>query len=153
MSNLDPTPAYPFGHGLSYTEFTYAELSLGSAEIPTDGEVEISCRVRNTGDVPGAEVVQLHTADPVAQLPRPVTQLTGFARVFLAPGEERHVTFRLVGCDGGAGPVAGNLSDFPGAPTDGYRPTASSRWAAEPSPRSRNAEISATNRSASSSQG
>lgn len=95
VSNLDPTPAYPFGHGLSYTEFAYAELSLGSTEIPTDGEVEISCLVRNTGDQPGAEVVQLYTTDPVAQLPRPVTQLTGFTRVFLAPGEERRVTFRL----------------------------------------------------------
>ncbi|WP_338682762.1 glycoside hydrolase family 3 N-terminal domain-containing protein [Streptomyces acidiscabies] len=95
VSNLDPTPAYPFGHGLSYTEFAYSGLTLGAAEIPTDGEVEISCLVRNTGDLEGTEVVQLYTADPVAQLPRPVTQLTGFARVALAPGQERRVTFRL----------------------------------------------------------
>ncbi|GAQ56041.1 glycoside hydrolase family 3 N-terminal domain-containing protein [Streptomyces acidiscabies] len=95
VSNLDPTPAYPFGHGLSYTEFAYSGLTLGAAEIPTDGEVEISCLVRNTGERAGAEVVQLYTADPVAQLPRPVTQLTGFARVALAPGQERRVTFRL----------------------------------------------------------
>ncbi|MGJ5895417.1 glycosyl hydrolase [Streptomyces sp. V2] len=95
VSNLDPTPAYPFGHGLSYTEFAYADLTLGAAEIPTDGEAEISCLVRNTGDRAGAEVVQLYTADPVAQLPRPVIQLTGFARVSLTPGEERRVTFRL----------------------------------------------------------
>ncbi|WP_314176478.1 beta-xylosidase/alpha-l-arabinosidase [Streptomyces winkii] len=95
VSNLDPTPAYPFGHGLSYTTFTYEDLSLTAAEIPTSGEVEIGCLVRNTGDRPGAEVVQLYTADPVARLPRPVTQLTGFARVRLDPGEQRRVTFRL----------------------------------------------------------
>ncbi|HEY8978516.1 MAG TPA: glycoside hydrolase family 3 N-terminal domain-containing protein [Streptomyces sp.] len=95
VSNLDPTPAYAFGHGLSYTTFAYDGLELSADGIPTDGEVDISCLVRNTGDRPGAEVVQLYTADPVAQLPRPITQLTGFARVRLAPGEQRRVTFRL----------------------------------------------------------
>ncbi|TRO58282.1 glycoside hydrolase family 3 N-terminal domain-containing protein [Streptomyces sp. IB201691-2A2] len=95
VSNLDPTPAYPFGHGLSYTAFAYDGFELSAEEISTDGEVEISCLVRNTGDLPGSEVVQLYTADPIAQLPRPVTQLTGFARVLLAPGERRRVTFRL----------------------------------------------------------
>ena len=95
VSNLDPTPAYPFGHGLSYTEFAYSGLTLSATEIPTDGEVEISCLVRNTGEREGAEVVQLYTADPVAQLPRPVIQLTVFTRLSLAPGEERRVTFRL----------------------------------------------------------
>ncbi|MFG1667884.1 glycoside hydrolase family 3 N-terminal domain-containing protein [Streptomyces sp. Y7] len=95
VSNLDPTPAHPFGHGLSYTSFAYDALELSAERIATDGEVEISCLVRNTGDRAGDEVVQLYTAAPVARLPRPVTQLTGFARVRLAPGEQRRVTFRL----------------------------------------------------------
>ncbi|MBO4259282.1 glycoside hydrolase family 3 N-terminal domain-containing protein [Streptomyces griseorubiginosus] len=95
VSNLDPTPAYPFGHGRSYTTFAYDGFGVSAEEIATDGEVEISCRVRNTGDLPGSEVVQLYTADPLAQLPRPVTQLTGFMRVHLAPAEERRVVFRL----------------------------------------------------------
>jgi beta-xylosidase len=95
VSNLDPTPAYPFGHGLSYTTFAYDGFELSAQEIRTDGEVEISCLVRNTGEVPASEVVQLYTADPIAQLPRPVTQLTGYARVRLSPGQQRRVTFRL----------------------------------------------------------
>ncbi|MER7786748.1 glycoside hydrolase family 3 N-terminal domain-containing protein [Streptomyces sp. NPDC097640] len=95
VSNLDPTPAYPFGHGLSYTTVAYDELTVSSEEMATDGEVEVSCVVRNTGDRAGAEVVQLYTADPVARLPRPVTQLTGYSRVRLAAGEQRRVTFRL----------------------------------------------------------
>ncbi|MDX2898657.1 glycoside hydrolase family 3 C-terminal domain-containing protein, partial [Streptomyces scabiei] len=95
VSNLDPTPAYPFGHGLSYTSFAYDALTLSAGTVPTDGAVDISCLVRNTGDRPGTEVVQLYTADPIARLPRPVTQLTGFTRVRLDPGEQRRVTFRL----------------------------------------------------------
>lgn len=95
VSNLDPTPVYPFGHGRSYTTFSYDGFEVSAEELATDGEVGISCLVRNTGDLPGTEVVQLYTADPVAQLARPVTQLTGFARVRLAPGEQRKVTFRL----------------------------------------------------------
>ncbi|WP_327699823.1 glycoside hydrolase family 3 N-terminal domain-containing protein [Streptomyces sp. NBC_00459] len=95
VSNLDPSPAYPFGHGLSYTTFAYDGFEVSAHEIRTDGEVEISCVLRNTGEIPGSEVVQLYSADPIAQLPRPVTQLTGYARVRLAPGEQRRVTFRL----------------------------------------------------------
>jgi len=94
-SSVDPTPQFAFGHGLSYTSFEYADLVLTPAEIPTDGAVEITCTVRNTGDRAGDEVVQLYLSDPVAQVVRPVRWLAGFARVPLEPGQARQVTFRL----------------------------------------------------------
>ena len=96
VSNIDPTPAFPFGHGLSYTTFDVRGLRRRTpTRSPTDGEVEVSCVVRNTGDRAGAEVVQLYLADPVAQVTRPVTQLAGFARVALEPGAQARVAFRL----------------------------------------------------------
>jgi beta-xylosidase len=95
VSNLDPTPLFAFGHGLSYTTFEYAELALSADELATDGEVEITCVVRNTGDRAGAEVVQLYLSDPVAPVTRPVTWLAGFERVPLEPGEAARVTFTL----------------------------------------------------------
>jgi beta-xylosidase len=94
-SSVDPTPLYAFGHGLSYTTFAYSDLVLSDQEVATDGAVEISCTVRNTGGVSGAEVVQLYLADPVAQVARPERWLAGFTRVGLAPGEAKRVAFRL----------------------------------------------------------
>jgi beta-glucosidase-like glycosyl hydrolase len=95
VSNLDPTPLFAFGHGLSYTTFEYGDFALSAGEIATDGEVEISCVVRNAGDRAGAEVVHLSLSDPVAPVTRPVTQLAGFLRVVLDPGERARVTFTL----------------------------------------------------------
>ena len=92
---VDPTPLFAFGHGLSYTTFEYADLELSAAEVPTDGEVRVSCTVRNTGPVAGTEVVQLYLGDPVATVVRPVKWLAGFARASLAPGEAARVTFLL----------------------------------------------------------
>ncbi|MGW6022846.1 beta-xylosidase/alpha-l-arabinosidase [Streptomyces sp. NPDC055099] len=89
-SNLDPTPLYPFGHGLSYTTFGW-EVSPVPAELPTDGEVTLRLTVTNTGPVPGTEVVQLYLHDPVGQVARPVTRLIGYARVPLSPGESAEV--------------------------------------------------------------
>jgi beta-xylosidase len=94
-SDVDPTPLFAFGHGLSYTTFGYEDLELSGGHAPTDGEVGISCTVRNTGSVAGAEVVQLYLSDPVASVVRPVRWLAGFIRVTLAPGESARVTFRL----------------------------------------------------------
>ena len=94
-SSVDPTPLFAFGHGLSYTTFEYAGLALSADEVATDGAVEVSCTVRNTGLVAGAEVVQLYLGDPVASVARPERWLTGFARVALAPGEAARITFRV----------------------------------------------------------
>jgi beta-xylosidase len=94
-SAADPAPLFAFGHGLSYTTFGYSDLAISAAEVATDGVAGISCTVRNTGSRSGAEVVQLYLSDPVAQVVRPVRWLAGFARVALAPGQARHVEFRL----------------------------------------------------------
>lgn len=94
VSSVDPSPAFPFGHGLSYTSFELSDFAAAE-ELPSDGEVEVSCLVRNTGDRSGAEVVQLYLHDPVASVTRPVRQLVGFARVELDAGATTEVTFRL----------------------------------------------------------
>jgi beta-xylosidase len=94
-SDVDPTPLFAFGHGLSYTTFGYTDLELSADHAPTDGGVGISCTVSNTGSVAGTEVVQLYLSDPVASVVRPTRWLAGFARVPLAPGESARVTFRL----------------------------------------------------------
>jgi beta-glucosidase-like glycosyl hydrolase len=95
ISNLDPTPLFPFGYGASYTTFEIDDLRISDAEIPTDGEFTASVRVRNTGSRAGEEVVQLYLHDVVAQVTRPVKQLAGFARVRLEPGAGADVRFRV----------------------------------------------------------
>lgn len=97
VSNLDPTPLYPFGHGRSYTTFEWADCTGGEAltELGTDGSYDVSVTVRNTGDREGAEVVQLYLHDPVASVTRPDVRLIGYRRVELAAGEASRVTFRF----------------------------------------------------------
>ncbi|MDN5570077.1 MAG: glycoside hydrolase family 3 C-terminal domain-containing protein [Propionibacteriaceae bacterium] len=92
-SNLDLTPAFAFGHGLSYTTFAHSDLSTSSREVPTDGSVDVTVTVTNTGDRAGVEVVQLYGHDVAAQVVRPLRELLGYARVALEPGESRRVTF------------------------------------------------------------
>ncbi len=83
--------AYPFGHGLSYTSFAFSDLSACF-----DGEKgEARVKVKNTGDVDGAEVVQLYIGLPESKLFRPVRELKGFKKVFLKAGEEKEVVFTL----------------------------------------------------------
>ena len=95
VSNLDPTPLFPFGHGRSYTGFAVDDLRISDESVPTDGEFTVTVRVRNTGSRAGDEVVQLYLHDVVAQVTRPVKQLAGFARVPLEPGEAKDVLFRV----------------------------------------------------------
>lgn len=95
VSNLDPTPLYPFGHGLSYTTVEYSAWEVSAAEIPVDGTVEVSATVTNTGERPVDELVQLYVGDRIAQVARPVRQLIGYARAALAPGESKQVTFEV----------------------------------------------------------
>ena len=94
--DLAITPLYAFGHGLSYTNFTYGEATLSRTQIAArGGEVSITVPVTNSGPRAGDEVVQLYVRDPVASISRPVQQLRGFRRVALAPGETKRVTFTL----------------------------------------------------------
>jgi beta-xylosidase len=94
-SSIDSRPLYPFGHGLSYTTFAYADLALAPETIPTDGQLTISCTVTNTGVRSGADAVQLYIEDPVAEVARPMQQLAGFARLQLDPGQTARVQFTL----------------------------------------------------------
>jgi beta-glucosidase len=88
-------PLFPFGHGLSYTEFAYSNLRITPAEVTTEDEVEVSCEVRNVGEQAGDEVVQLYIHDPLASVARPRRELKGFARISLEPGATKRVTFHL----------------------------------------------------------
>lgn len=88
-------PLFPFGHGLSYTTFSYSGLRFSRERLVLPGTVEVSCAVRNTGDRAGSEVVQLYVGDGHARLHRPVRELKAFRRIWLEPGEERTVTFTL----------------------------------------------------------
>ena len=89
------TPLYPFGYGLSYTEFKVENLKIGEKEVPTDGKIEVSCSVSNTGKAAGDEVVQLYQSFHGAHVVRPNKQLSGFKRVHLKPGETKQLMFHL----------------------------------------------------------
>ncbi|GAA3142656.1 hypothetical protein GCM10020001_076960 [Nonomuraea salmonea] len=97
VSSVDPTPAYPFGHGVGYTTYEWSEAQVGDGvtDWPVDGEVRVEVTVRNSGDRAGAEVVQLYLHDPVAQTTRPVVRLIGYARVPLEAGESARVSFTV----------------------------------------------------------
>jgi beta-glucosidase len=93
--DMDSRPLYPFGHGLSYTRFAYSDLALSAKEIAPDAGVEVRLRVKNVGDRPGAETVQLYIEDVVSSVATPAEQLRGFAKLALAPGEAQTCTFHL----------------------------------------------------------
>ncbi len=88
-------PAYPFGHGLSYTTFVYSDMAMSRNSLRADDTITVSVNVTNTGDRDGEEVVQLYVRDVESSLPMPVMQLRGFERIALAKGKSKTVTFTL----------------------------------------------------------
>jgi len=98
---LDLQVSYPFGHGLSYTSFSYADLTTNLTGSAQDGDllVNVSCRVTNTGDRRGKEVVQLYVGDPEASVARPVRELKAFAKVDLDPSQTTVVDLPLTARD------------------------------------------------------
>jgi beta-glucosidase len=88
-------PLFPFGHGLSYTTFSYSEPTVSPARIAPGGRARASVDVTNTGGRAGDEVVQLYVRAEVSRATRPVMELKGFRRITLAPGERRTVIFDL----------------------------------------------------------
>lgn len=88
-------PLFSFGFGLSYTTFGFSALDLGKGSYRLDEPVTLNFKVKNTGDVAGAEVAQVYFRDKVASVIRPARLLVRFEKVFLKPGEEREISFQL----------------------------------------------------------
>ncbi|MGW9340368.1 beta-xylosidase/alpha-l-arabinosidase [Streptomyces albidoflavus] len=109
VSHVDPTPAFGFGHGLTYTTFAWSDLLVEREQAPTDGEFALSCTVRNTGGREGTEVVQVYLHDPVASVVQPVRRLIGYVRLDLRPAEAARVRMT----------VPADLASFTGR--DGHR--------------------------------
>lgn len=91
VSNIDPTAAFAFGHGLGYAEVVWRDLESPDSDVAVDGEVVLSMRLVNTSDRDAVEVVQLYLHDPVASVVRPVQRLIGYRRVAVAAGESVRV--------------------------------------------------------------
>ncbi|HEX3018234.1 MAG TPA: glycoside hydrolase family 3 C-terminal domain-containing protein [Caproicibacter sp.] len=86
---------FPFGHGLSYTEFSYENMQLGADEITDNDILNVTVTVKNTGKVFGKEILQLYVCDRQTNITRPLKELKGFEKVSLNPGESKTVTFIL----------------------------------------------------------
>ncbi|MFP9098305.1 glycoside hydrolase family 3 C-terminal domain-containing protein [Flavobacterium sp. RHBU_24] len=88
-------PLFPFGHGLSYTSFSYGKVSVDKSKVNADDKVTFSVKVKNTGKRDGAEIVQLYISDLKSSLTRPVKELKGFEKVYLKAGEEKTVSITV----------------------------------------------------------
>ena len=88
-------PLFAFGHGLSYTDFTYGDAKVSKNSVKAGADVSVSVNVTNTGKVAGKEVVQLYIGDEQSRLERPVKELKGFSKIALEPGETKTVTFNI----------------------------------------------------------
>ena len=88
-------PLFPFGYGLSYTEFEYGDLKIKKNEITDQETLNLSLKVKNTGDIYGKEIIQLYVSDPESTVIKPEKELKEFAKVELEPGQEKIVEFEL----------------------------------------------------------
>ncbi|MFD1356700.1 glycoside hydrolase family 3 N-terminal domain-containing protein [Fictibacillus halophilus] len=93
--DIPNAPLYPFGHGLSYTNYKYSELKLSSNTMTSDQSLNVSVNVINSGDVAGEEIVQLYVRDMAGEVVRPLKELKAFEKVTLAPGETKTIEFTL----------------------------------------------------------
>jgi beta-glucosidase len=93
--DMPATPLYPFGYGLSYTQYEYGNLRIEPMQIHPEGTVRVSVEVKNTGDRSGTETVQLYIHETTGPVATPIKQLRGFERVDLKPGETKNVTLTL----------------------------------------------------------
>jgi beta-glucosidase len=93
--DLPNDPLYPFGYGLSYTDFSYSALTLDKQTMRPDEKLRVRVTVTNTGDHDGEETAQLYIRDLVAGITQPVKELKGFQKVFLKKGESRELVFTL----------------------------------------------------------
>jgi beta-glucosidase len=97
--DMEPTPLYPFGFGLGYTSFKYSGLRLSAGAITPAEGLEVQVEVKNSGDRPGKETVQLYLEDVISSVTTPVKQLRGFVKLALDPGETKTCAFRLTADD------------------------------------------------------
>ena len=93
--DVENTPLFPFGYGLSYTHFEYANLKLSKETLSQNDTLHVSVEVKNIGNLDGEEVVQLYTHDVVASVTRPLKELKGFRKVFIAKGETKKINFEI----------------------------------------------------------
>ncbi len=91
----DSAPLFVFGHGLSYTTFDYSNLKVSPQTTGLYGKTEVTCSLKNTGEMAGSEVVQLYIRDKISSVVRPVKELKGFQKIHLEPGESKELSFEL----------------------------------------------------------
>ena len=92
---MENGPIYPFGHGLSYGNFEYDNISLSDETITPTSEITVSATITNTGKMKAKEVVQMYLKDEIGSVTRPDNELKGFQKIELSPGESKTVSFTI----------------------------------------------------------